>query len=77
MTRKEKLILYVRETVDPEFDPVQQPLMQVLDSVSLLQLIMWIDQELGISLDLSGLSVEMFATVDTVVEGLAAVKSEA
>ena len=44
---------YVRETVDQEFDPDGQQLTQILDSVSLLQLIMFIDQELGITLDLS------------------------
>jgi acyl carrier protein len=70
MRRREKLVAYVRETVDPEFDPDGQRLTEVLDSVSLLQLIMFIDQELGITLDLSGLSIEMFTTVDTVVQGL-------
>ena len=70
MTRRERLVAYVREAVDPEFDPDQQQLTEVMDSVSLLQLIMFIDQELGVPLDLSGLGIEMFATVDTVVRGL-------
>jgi acyl carrier protein len=70
MTRRERLVAYVRETVDPEFDPDQQQLTEVMDSVSLLQLIMFIDQELRVPLDLSGLGIEMFATVDTVVQRL-------
>jgi acyl carrier protein len=70
MTRREKLVAYVRESVDPEFDPDQQQLTEVMDSVSLLQLIMFIDQELGVPLDLSGLGIEMFATVDTLVQRL-------
>lgn len=70
MTRRERLVAYVRESVDPEFDPGQQRLTEIMDSVSLLQFIMFIDQELGIPLDLSGLGIEMFATIDTVVRTL-------
>jgi acyl carrier protein len=70
MRRKERLVAYIQEAVDPEFNPDQQRLMEILDSVSLLQFIMFIDQELGITLDLSGLGIEMFTTVDTVVQAL-------
>ena len=70
MTRRERLAAYVRESVDPEFNPDQQRLTEIMDSVSLLQFIMFIDQELGITLDLSGLGIEMFTTIDTVVQTL-------
>jgi acyl carrier protein len=70
MTRRERIIVYVREAVDPEFNPDQQRLMEILDSVSLMQFILFIDQELGIPLDLSGLGIEMFTSVDTVVRAL-------
>ena len=70
MTRRERLVAYVRETVDPEFDPDQQQLTEILDSVSLLQFIMFIDQDLGVPLDLSGLGIEMFTSIDTVVRRL-------
>jgi acyl carrier protein len=76
MSRRERLVAYVRETVDREFDPDQQRLIEVLDSVSLLQLIMFIDQELGITLDLSSLGVEMFTTIDTVVQVLEETSTE-
>ncbi len=76
MSRRERLVAYVRETIDPEFDPDRQQLMELLDSVSLLQFIMFIDQELGITLDMSALRVEMFTTIDTVVAGLEAHDAE-
>ena len=70
MNRRERLVAYVQETIEKEFDPDQQRLIEILDSVSLLQLIMFIDQELGITLDLATLGVEMFTTIDTVVKAL-------
>jgi acyl carrier protein len=70
MTRRDRLVVYVREAVDPEFNPEQQRLIEILDSVSLMQFILFIDQELGIPLDLSGLGIEMFTTIDTVVQAL-------
>lgn len=76
MNRRERLVQYVRENLDPEFDAEQQPLAQLLDSVSLMQLIMFIDQELRVPLDLSSLSLEWFATVDTLVAELNEMKKE-
>lgn len=69
---REKLIEYIRTNVDPEFDADEQALTQVLDSVSLLQLITYIDQELGIPLDMSSLTLDMFASLDTLLETLEA-----
>jgi acyl carrier protein len=76
MNRRERLVQYVRDNLEPEFDPERQPLTQLLDSVSLMQLIMFIDQELRVPLDLSSLSLEWFATVDTLVTELNEVKRE-
>lgn len=77
MSRRDKVIVYVRENLDGQFDPEQQPLIQLMDSVSLMQMIMWIDQELKVSLDLSNLSLEMFATVESLIQELNAIQPEA
>ena len=57
MSRYERIVGYIRENMEPEFDPGEDALSQVLDSVSLLQLISFIDQDLGIPLDLEGLTL--------------------
>ncbi len=67
MSRYERIVSYIRDNMEPEFDPREDALSQVLDSVSLLQLISFIDQDLGIPLDLEGLSMESFASVESVV----------
>jgi acyl carrier protein len=76
MNRRERLVQYVRENLDPEFDPDGQPLTQLLDSVSLMQLILFIDQELRVPLDVSALSLDMFATIDILVKELNEIKPE-
>jgi acyl carrier protein len=76
MSYREKLIEYIQTNVDPEFDADEQALTQVLDSVSLLQLITYIDQELGIPVDMSSLTLDMFASVDTLLEALQAYAAE-
>ncbi len=68
MSRYERIVGYIRENMEPDFDPGEDALSQVLDSVSLLQLIGFIDQDLGIPLDLEGLTLDRFASVETVVE---------
>lgn len=70
MSRYERIVGYIRENMEPEFDPGEDALSQVLDSVSLLQLITFIDQDLGIPLDLEGLTLDRFASVETVVQML-------
>ncbi len=70
MSRYERIVDYIRENMEPEFDPGEDALSQVLDSVSLLQLITFIDQDLGIPLDLEGLTLDRFASVDSVVQML-------
>lgn len=64
---REKIVSYIRTYIDPEFDADHDVLTQVLDSVSLLQLVVFIDQELGIPLELSNLTLDAFASVDSVV----------
>ena len=44
--------------------------------VSLMQLVLFIDQELEIPMDLSELSLEMFATVDALIEELQQLQPE-
>jgi len=70
MSRYERIVGYIRENMEPEFDPGEDALSQVLDSVSLLQLITFIDQDLGIPLDLEGLTLDRFASVESVVQML-------
>lgn len=68
MNYKELIVDFVRSNVDADFDAASDVLTQVLDSVSLLQLVVFIDQELGIQLDLANLSLDAFASVDSLVE---------
>ncbi|HEY8946552.1 MAG TPA: hypothetical protein VIM73_20010 [Polyangiaceae bacterium] len=67
MDRRDKLVRFIQKTVDAGFDAERHELGPLLDSVSLLQLIAFIDQELGVPLDLPSLRLEMFATVDSVL----------
>jgi acyl carrier protein len=74
MGLREKIVDYIQSQIDPEFDADADVLTQVLDSVSLLQLVMFIDQDLGIPLDLSNLTLDAFVSVDAVVETLSSVQ---
>jgi acyl carrier protein len=77
MGLRERIVDYIKTQIDPDFDADADVLTQVLDSVSLLQLVLFIDQDLGIPLDLSNLTLDAFASVDTVVETLTGVQIEA
>ena len=70
MSHRQQIVDFVRNNVDAEFDPERDVLTQVLDSVSLLQLVVFLDQELGIALDLSSLTLDVFASVDSLVRTL-------
>ena len=70
MNRKEQLVAYLHANVDPQFNPDSDQLIAILDSVSLMQLILFIEQDFGITLDLATLGIDMFATVDTVIATL-------
>lgn len=77
MGLRERIVKYIQTQIDPDFDADADVLTQVLDSVSLLQLVLFIDQDLGIPLDLSNLTLDAFASVDTVVETLTGGQIEA
>lgn len=72
MSYREQIVSYIQTYVDPDFDADSDVLTQVLDSVSLLQLVVFIDQELGIPLELSNLTLDSFSSVDSVVEVISA-----
>ena len=71
MCQKDLLIGYLHKNVDEEFDPEQDNLLEIMDSVSLLQLIVFIEQEMDVCLDMSMLGIEAFASVDSLLDTLA------
>lgn len=76
MSRRERIIQYVKSTIDTDFDAERHELGPMLDSVSLLQFIAFIDEELGVPLDLPSLRIDMFADVESVVRTLEAYEPE-
>lgn len=66
----EQLTVYIRENVSAEFDPANDRLLDVLDSVGLLQLIMHIEHEFQIFLDPGSLSIEVFMDLGTLSAAL-------
>jgi acyl carrier protein len=67
----EALTQYLRSNVSPEFDPANDSLVDLLDSVGFLRLIVFIEEEFGIALDPVLLSLDTFADVGTVSTALA------
>jgi acyl carrier protein len=61
----EQLSIYVHDSVSQEFDASTDRLIDVLDSVGLLQLIVHIEQEFQIYLDPASLSIEVFMDLKT------------
>lgn len=72
MKHREALVSYIHSHIDPHFDPDRDQLVQALDSVSLLQLVAFIDEQLGIRLDFGALTLDAFATVDVLLSSLRA-----
>lgn len=66
----EQLTAYVRSNASPDFDPGNDRLLDVLDSVGLLQLIMFIEQEFQIVLDPASLSIEVFIDLRSLAAAL-------
>lgn len=60
----------VREGSDPAFDPASGELLPFLDSVLLLQLVLFIEQRFNISLDMGEFDIENFESVDSLLAGL-------
>lgn len=67
MSKREALIKYIREQVDEEFEP-DQDLLDIMDSVTLLQFMVHIEQSFGVTIDRSELMIENFESIDTVIE---------
>ena len=70
VSRREKLIKFMRENIDHEFDPDEDSLIDLMDSVSLLQLVVFIEQDLDIRLDMSMMGLESFANIDALLDTL-------
>ncbi len=67
MSKREAIIKYIREQVAEEFEP-DQDLLDIMDSVTLLQFMVHIEQNFGVTIDRSELMIENFESVDTVIE---------
>jgi len=67
MTPRDAIIQFITESLDSQYDPENDVLTQVLDSVSLLQLVVFLDQELGVQLDMSNLTLDAFASIDSLM----------
>jgi len=67
MSKREALIKYIREQVDDEFEP-DQDLLDIMDSVTLLQFMVHVEQAFGVTIDRSELMIENFESIDTVIE---------
>ena len=67
MSKREALIKYIREHVDDEFEP-DQDLLDIMDSVTLLQFMVHIEQAFRVTIDRSELMIENFESIDSVIE---------
>ena len=67
MSKREALIKYIKEHVDDEFEP-DQDLLDIMDSVTLLQFMVHIEQSFGVTSDRSELMIENFESSDAVIE---------
>lgn len=72
MNQRSSIVSFVRDNFDEEFDPGQDGLLDIMDSVSFLQLVVFIEQEFGIRLDMSTMTLESFASVDALIDTLSA-----
>ncbi len=66
----ESLAAHIREHFNPDFDPTNDRLIDLLDSVSLLQLIVHIEEEFKIFLDPASLSIEVFVDLTSLSAAL-------
>ena len=67
MSKRDALIKYIQEHIDDEFE-ADQDLLDIMDSVTLLQFMVHIEQSFGVTIDRSGLMIETFESIDTVIE---------
>lgn len=66
----EALDKHIRENVNPDFNAQEDRLIDFLDSVSLLQLIVHIEEEFQIFLDPAALSLEVFVDLTSLSAAL-------
>ena len=73
---QQQLIDYIKTNIDEEFES-DDDLIDYLDSVSLLQMVVAIEQMFGIRLNMASIDLDDFETVDTLTEMLEAQKTVA
>jgi acyl carrier protein len=70
LERRETLVAFIRELLKEDYDPEAGDLLSHLDSVSLLQLVLFIEERFKIVLDMGEFDLENFRTVDTLLLAL-------
>jgi acyl carrier protein len=60
----------MHENIDDEFDPDEDNLIDMMDSVSFMQLVVFIEQDLDVRLDMSMMGLESFANINALLETL-------
>ena len=73
---QQQLVDYIKTNIDEEFES-DDDLIDYLDSVSLLQMVVAIEQMFGIRLNMASIDLDDFETVDTLTEMLEAQKTVA
>ena len=73
---QQQLVDYIKTNIDEEFES-DDDLIDYLDSVSLLQMVVAIEQMFGILLNMASIDLDDFETVDTLTEMLEAQKTVA
>jgi acyl carrier protein len=76
MTTQEQIFHYIRSQLNPsaqlKFDPSQNLIADgVLDSLAMMELIVWLEQTFQITIDTEDLLPENFATLDAMANYLA------
>jgi acyl carrier protein len=69
MSARKQLINYIRTHISERYEE-DQDLIDFLDSVSALQLLMFIEQNLGAEINPNDFDAEMLLTLDTLIEAL-------
>jgi acyl carrier protein len=67
MNNRETLIAYIQEHVDEDFEENEE-LLDYMDSVTLLQFIVFIEQSFRVTINQADLTLEAFENIDSVLE---------
>ena len=70
MDKRLKLVDFIRTNVDEDFSPEDDSLLDIMDSVSFLRLIVFIEEELKIELDMTAVSLDEFESIDSLMNML-------